>query len=253
MDIYDLSGPAFLSFVLTVMFIALGAALALRFKCQLSFTQTVNKDELNVYDTAYLSGGASAALNAAVTSLTHRGAIELLSSADAIAVHPIQEELHPLEQYLVDRLNGQTAAEAARTCKQIDVAALLHEKLEKLGLVASRNTTAMCRAVSTLLILTPLLLVGLAKIAIGLSRHKPVGFLVAICLFFAFITWLFYSIDVVRTFAGEQLLWDNNTTRRCAHRRRRVRRSRALNWPLRSHFSAEASWLRFRRLPPAAR
>jgi uncharacterized protein (TIGR04222 family) len=205
---FDLRGPEFLGLYASVTTGCLIGTFVLKGLCQVKAPVKVARDDLDVYDAAYLSGGAKRAMSAALTSLLHRNLITVPIGNEMIETQSTTEELHPLEKQILYSVRGQTATVAAQKLKETQwVGDLLHKKLEQLGLIASREKTALFRAGATLLMLGPILFLGLPKLFIGLERHKPITWLLLFCMASAGLAIWFFAQKVLRTFQGDKELY----------------------------------------------
>src|SRR5581483_11128312 len=104
MNIFDLRGPEFLEFYLTLLVIAFPAAVLLRWLLRGPGGAPPERAlKMDPFEIAYLAGGKEMAVNAALASLLQRETVKLdltsgvLSMGTAVAV-PLQ----PLEQRVCD-------------------------------------------------------------------------------------------------------------------------------------------------------
>jgi uncharacterized membrane protein YgcG len=81
----------------------------------------------------------------------------------------------------------------------------IKENLRHQNLLISPNTISPAQKYPALLILA-LFGLGIAKILVGISRGKPVGYLFLICFFVAIIGFYFYSIPVNRSLYGDKVI-----------------------------------------------
>lgn len=189
MNPFDLTGPQFLGFYIVLAIAAVIVAAILRSGLRLPDDEpTPEMLQLDPYAIAYLAGGADLAVNAAIACLVQR---------DLIAVDPGQRKLShtgqspskpkSMEYYVYQAIgSGKTIQEVrevvARRCDEIG------ERLKMTELICNDARASIARILPTLLVLAVAALGGI-RIAIGLSRGKPVAFLViltAITLIVAF-------------------------------------------------------------------
>ncbi len=142
MKLFDLSGPSFLLVFAAMAVVAAGAAMALRWWLT-GVDRPPFSGALSAIELAYLAGGRRRAVEAAAVGHLHRG-----DPRDPRA--------------LMAASAGEAEAVAAR--------------LEEDGLLLSGR---WARALVALAPALAVLSAGAIKLGIGISRHRPVGFLVA--------------------------------------------------------------------------
>ncbi len=184
MNPMNLTGPEFLFLFLALLLAALGASLLLRWSLRLPVESDDFPRDLDVYQLAQLSEGGERAVDAAIASLVHAGALKVDRSTRSIAITgKMPVALHDLERTILDALRPMTPMrsidsirhEAKPMCRMIE------EELIRLGLVVDDRQASQARLWSAVpLFLT--LAFGAPRIMVGLSRGKPVGFLVVLCL-----------------------------------------------------------------------
>ncbi len=79
----------------------------------------------------------------------------------------------------------------------------IRPKLIDAGLILSDGRTAAIRTTCTLLTLTPVVFWGVPKIILGLSRHKPVTFLLVLCAIGLCTAAWFFCQKCIRTSRGD--------------------------------------------------
>lgn len=203
---FNLDGPSFLQFYGALSVTAL-ALLAWRVHRRASSSQPERgeRGEPDTYQIAWLAGGARATLNAALASLMARGALEKRGKSLAPRTPSNKlETLHPVE------------SEVLRHVALGLPAALRGLASAPLGLERSLSQRGLYRAARPWLEAAPelialiggVLLLGLARVAQGLSAHRPVGFLVLEMVLVALIGAAIAASyrRGARTAAGEALL-----------------------------------------------
>lgn len=187
---FDLDGPHFLILYAILFVVASGMAywlkLALRGPAECGPTEP-----LDAYDVACLVGGSRQAIHAAAASLAQQGAIEVRREATKrlgivptgeqhcfVACQPPPRDAAPLELAIY-----RAAADSGCTMRRLeravsDEAAKLARRLEQYGLILPVDAAARARW-GPATIMFALAAFGTVKILIGLSRHRPVLFLVA--------------------------------------------------------------------------
>jgi uncharacterized protein (TIGR04222 family) len=190
----DLSGGSFLSLYVPFAVVTLVVGLVIQ---RASRPNTLSRSHdiprLDAYEAAFLTGGAKVALTTAFANLVAMGVFRFDAQTKSVSRSPAASRPpHPLERALDDRLRESSAADPSSGQAVASVLARPHSltqavqtKLEQAELVAPRSLIALACA-----LLVPAL--GMAKIAVGVSRDKPVGFLTLLALAsLAVIVWKF--------------------------------------------------------------
>jgi uncharacterized protein (TIGR04222 family) len=176
MNPFNLSGPDFLVFYVIFSVVVLGAAWY--FRQQAESGPTPKMDLSDPYLIACLRGGETEALRLAVLALIDRGLLIADNTWIERAAHATQKDTH----------NAVEAAVLRAVVTRTPVASILNdvslkeecrpyiEKLEAGGLLPDESTKSQRRR-TTLLASMALAGVGVIKIAIGLSRDRPILFL----------------------------------------------------------------------------
>jgi uncharacterized protein (TIGR04222 family) len=203
---FNLDGPSFLQFYGALSVTAL-ALLAWRVHRRASSSQPERgeRGEPDTYQIAWLAGGAQATLNAALASLMARGALEKRGKSLAPrtpsnkldALHPVESEvLRHVALGLPAALRGLASAPLG-----------LERSLSQRGLYRAARPWLEA-APELIALIGGVLLLGLARVAQGLSAHRPVGFLVLEMVLVALIGVAIAASyrRGARTAAGEALL-----------------------------------------------
>ena len=195
MNPLDLRGPEFLQLYGILLAIAFVAAAFLRRSLRLPEGEPQHGIRgLDVYEVALLAGDDKTVVYAVLAGLVHRG----LLRADTVKRMILPEgatsvKLHPLEEEFLRQIKGSGGIEvdAAVNNASTHTMKLMHERLETLGLLMTDSRTALARWIPLLLALcVPVL--GVIKIGVGISRGRPVGFLIVLCILSVVVAaWLF--------------------------------------------------------------
>ncbi len=185
-NVFDWDGPAFLWFY--VLCLGLASVVAYRRKRLSLAASEPASDEalaLDPYSLAYLKGGPALVAQAAVMKLVGLGCLEVKKGFVNVTVQklPLPEDitLEPIESRLLGALSHES-----KTMTRLEIMPALKSsfeeiraQLERRGLLqsAGERTSQGCA------IMLPMLLcmgLGIIKVIVGLSRDKPVFFLVAL-------------------------------------------------------------------------
>ena len=188
---FNFRGPDFLRFYLMVIGIGVGLAYYLRLRLQQS--TDISPDgfpQVDVYETAYLAAGNYRAINTAIVNLVQRGHLRLLPETRSLAlVDDLPENSHPLEQAVVQAIEsdggiGQVRLSALSSTKPIN------QCLQNHGVLLNEKQAEDSRLYPGFIIVAVLVL-GFAKVWLGIVRHKPVGYLIILCFFVGWLGYLF--------------------------------------------------------------
>ncbi|HEY7115027.1 MAG TPA: TIGR04222 domain-containing membrane protein [Tepidisphaeraceae bacterium] len=211
MDLLDLRGPEFLKYYAILFVLAVVAGIVIRQVVKSTDGgardggRTANGEDLDPLEVAYLAGGPRLAINTAIASLYRRGAIRLTAGTRSLqAVRPPETAVHALERSLYVAVAAEKSSAVQRVHQRVsgDLAA---GRLRARGLVYAAGRRAMI-AVPSVLPLLLLFTLGIARIGIGLSRDRPVGFLVLFCFATAIAAIIMLARAPRRTAAGDATL-----------------------------------------------
>jgi uncharacterized protein (TIGR04222 family) len=190
----DWKGPQFLACYLAIMAVAGLAA----FVARLVLAPPENRGEANSdsrlgpYETACLAGGPARAVQAAFVSMVHAGSLRIHSHEKQIlGIFPNKARMichgtspaadaPDLERALYDAASEPLSDATRLFTMGMPVAEQIHGRLVERGLMQRRETSLACVTAGTIMAM-PLLL-GIPKVVVGLSRGKPVAFLVIACV-----------------------------------------------------------------------
>jgi uncharacterized protein (TIGR04222 family) len=126
-------------------------------------------------EVAYLAGGPRGIIDAAIAGLVQRGHLGVDKIRRRLVVGMAPDDATPLEEAVwaaVDAKAGNVS-QVRRAVSSITQSAT--SRLQSLGLVLTDAQAARARFLPALLVLAVMLL-GVAKIFVGIGRNRPVGF-----------------------------------------------------------------------------
>ncbi|HEV3003430.1 MAG TPA: TIGR04222 domain-containing membrane protein, partial [Pirellulales bacterium] len=217
---FDLDGPSFLVLYAFLLPLAIFAAWLLRRLLCSTGEGELPPPELLPLEAAYLAGGRRVATTAAIAGLVQSQSLTVeqtekkflgmklangeyrLAARDALPpdATPLERSLHAAAG-----TQGESLANLHEATRH--EADQLATRLEQHGLVLSRGD-ARRAAWWPASIVFLVFLVGLIKIGVGISRDKPVGFLIGACIVTSVATAFFLLRRAMRTTAGDTLLAD---------------------------------------------
>lgn len=204
MNEFDLIGPQFLTFYVPVTLGTIFGAIATRYALKL--TKGEYQDiELSAYDAAYLSGGDKRVVDAAAAKLLVSDALAAGISPPSIrAKTELPKDADPIERCVFQATRNHSISRVCDIYKYVvPISQGIRPKLISAGLILNDARTAAIRVICTLMVLTPVVFWGAPKMLFGLSRHKPVGFLILLCLMGLVAAAYFVCQTCVRTARGD--------------------------------------------------
>ena len=175
----DFKGPEFLSFYLLVASTAIILAYILRWYLRkLPLHAPDASSELDVYEIAYLVGGNNRAVDAAIASLVLRGHLQPLIETLALG-SALPSNSHSLERAIAQAVEKSGKPDQIRQAVT-SATKSIGERLQDLGLLVNSSQPKVVQWLPALPVFA-VLLVGSAKIMVGISRHKPVGSVLMLC------------------------------------------------------------------------
>ncbi|MBC8105633.1 MAG: TIGR04222 domain-containing membrane protein [Anaerolineae bacterium] len=212
-SVFDLRGAEFLRLYRVLLLLAALVAIVLRWLMRSPGASGVDDAstarafarDLDPYEIAYLTGGLSTASAAAMATLVHRGMVStrhglLRVNGGGMLIN----DLHPLERAVYSAIDGDSSV-TPRKLREYVSATFRPDRLESRELVLSGAKGAAIRVVSALPLVT-VLTIGLIKISVGLSRNRPVAFLVILSIVTAIVAGVFMCKTLLRTRRGDAVV-----------------------------------------------
>ena len=211
MRIFDLTGPEFLSFYLSLL--AAGGITCLLLRQALRFSLArrgaptdAELMSLRPEEAAYLAGGAEQAVQAAVASLAQRNLVDANSANHTFVL----KAAPPNDAETLERALGFAFGKAPRTVRSLTAdarpyLAKVRKRLIELGLILPDETAWMPILVPALVAVL-IILVGMIKIFVGISRNRPVGILVILVILSVFFLVQMWKNPPERTVQGDRAL-----------------------------------------------
>jgi len=177
LGVLDMNGPDFLRFFTVLSFICFIVAVIARYLLARTSRPVDERARLGLYESSFLAQRMPGVKTAAALKLVEEGKIILGADGQiSFASDPSNE--HPIEGRLLREARIKTGKKLYECFKSLDVfQSSLLETLEPTGLVLNQEERRRTQLVPALIMVAPLLL-GIAKIVIGMQRERPVGFLV---------------------------------------------------------------------------
>ena len=198
MNPLDLKGPEFLQLYLGLAFIAVVIVRILQ-----NALRGPNEEppppalDLDPYEVAFLAGRESLAADAALAALVQKGALQVDIDTDRVSVKNGLPEgrVHPLERAIFQEASKPQIEQTINLFRKTvaEYARPLRHKLRRLNLVLDddRENTVTWLPV---FLAGALVLFGVMKMIVGISRGKPIGLL---CILLV-ITFVAFGVVVTR-------------------------------------------------------
>lgn len=208
-NVFNWHGGPFLAFFWTLSALGLAFSFWMKNQSRRPLDAVFPMESLDAYEVARLRDGKNLATDVALASLYARGAIQVTDKGMLRATGaPLN--LKPFERAVLDRISGPSAVAgensvlSARRFLEAKLDAI-DEQLRNLGLLVSRQTQRTADNWPLGLILGLMVLGGI-KIGVGLSRDRPVGFLVVSCAILAGFLVYFLTHPARRSQRGDLYL-----------------------------------------------
>ncbi|HKP85250.1 MAG TPA: TIGR04222 domain-containing membrane protein [Blastocatellia bacterium] len=208
MNPLDLSGPQFLLFYVVTLVIAILIATLMRRRLIRSNEDFgVRRITVDPYEAAYLRGGAQQAIDTAIAMLVQSKVLQVSKTDGRLSISGnLPAGAHKLEQTVfkaVDSKSGRKISDIRSSV--LPSVEPIAARLKTLGLVLSDERWEVAGKGPALAVAMVLLL-GIIKIAVGVSRGRPVGILVFLCILTAIIALAFFKARPLLTKLGKRVL-----------------------------------------------
>ena len=210
MNPFDLRGPEFLTLYVFLFLGILGLAAALRWHWRQPADEPGPEAlDLAPFEVAYLAGGPTLAVNAAIARLVHEGALTVNASDRKLLRKEggaLSKGASRLEKAVFCEVDpgSRTGLADVRQRVASDLEPI-RQRLQHLGLVVADDGAVLARFVPLLLLLV-VPAFGFIKIMVGLSRDRPVSFLVVLCIVSFVVALVGFARAVVRSRRGDRAL-----------------------------------------------
>jgi uncharacterized protein (TIGR04222 family) len=208
----DFAGPEFLTFyfLLSVVFVFLASRLRNYLRLPGGNLIRQRPVSLDVYETAYLADGKNRVVDTAIASLVQTQSVVVESAQRSFTLQkPLTEISHPVERAVAEAIANNGRIDVVRQGSFQAINAIFG-RLQQLELLITPQRSMTARIVPALLFVA-LLGLGIAKILVGISRGKPVGYLVMMCVVVAIVGICFLLIPIHRSRYGDRVLKDLRT------------------------------------------
>lgn len=206
----NFTGSEFLTFYIFLVVMGIALAAWLRFSLCLVNANINQQPDLNTYEIAFLAGGNHRLIMAAITSLVKQGYVEVLKEGKLVVTGKIDPITDPVEKAVAQDILATDGAIEQVFQKSTGMKDSIRSRLEQLGLFPS-DAQAFKAQIYPSLIVVILLGIGLYKMAVGISRDKPVGLLL-ICIFGLLVLGARFFVKPQRSRYGE-IIFDDLTNR----------------------------------------
>lgn len=210
----NFTGPEFLTFYIFLVVMGIALAAWLRFSLCLVSANINQQPDLNTYEIAFLAGGNHRLIMAAITSLVKQGYVEVLkekspfgkTQGKLVVTGKIDAIADPVEKAVAQDILATDGAIEQVFQNSTGMKDSIRSRLEQLGLFLS-DAQALKAQIYPSLIVVILLGIGLCKMAVGISRDKPVGLLL-ICIFGLLVLGARFFVKPQRSRYGEIIFKD---------------------------------------------
>ena len=182
----NFTGSEFLKFYILIGIIGIALASWLRFELRLPCDATAQQfNNLSNYEVAFLAGGNSRMIGTAIISLVQQGYVEVVTKRllflttrrKLVLKKTVDNTCDPVEKLVAQDIVAVDGAIEQVFQRSISIEDGIRDHLQQLGLVLSDNQSLKAQIYPSLIMLS-LLGIGVLKMFVGISRDKPVGFLI---------------------------------------------------------------------------
>ncbi len=205
-DVFNLSGPQFMAVYAIAFAVAACSAAVMRWCLKMSAPASPPAIRLDPYEVAHLAGGSERAVNAALASLVSRDLLKIEENRFWRINDGVSVPLHPLEDTVLQAVDPHLGREIDQLHEDLQYSGKIANRLRSLGLIVSEERVQLGQAALFIVLSVPLL--GAIKVLVGLSREKPVGFLVIACIVSAVVAIAVFGERLHRTYRGDCMLDD---------------------------------------------
>jgi uncharacterized protein (TIGR04222 family) len=182
-----------------------GLALVLRRMLQWQKPSATTLSQLDLYETAYLSGGTDRVVQVAITQLAAQDWVELKTTGTIALKNGLPPIANAIERSVAQAI-AKTGKLASIVRNVESAMPPLRDRLIQANLILPADHASKIKRYPALLMGASLVL-GLIRLVVGIARERPVGFLILLCLIVAVITALFATVQPQQTTAsGDRLL-----------------------------------------------
>lgn len=208
MNVFEMRGPEFLDFYVAAMVSACVAAPIVRLVLWFALGDHDANElvKFDPYETAYLAGGPKHAIGAAIAGLIQRCVLSVNDVSRTVKREKgLHGSGHPLESDVCQAVKSD-AGVTLQTLLAIDCPALekIRIRLERTGLILALPTAGAIR-LATVLPLAVVAATGVIKMLVGLSRGRPIGFLLILTAITVFAVAIVWRWKPLRTPAGRTM------------------------------------------------
>jgi len=227
---FDSYGPDFLGFYFVLFAVCFGAAFFARHALSLSDRRKSAKSHpvLDGFEIAYLSGGKIRAVNAAIADLVNQGILKAGPTQGFLTLVGRQPSAdNELQRAILGCfvLTSSVSVSAIRVFVEPTTMAI-EERLREKGLYVPEQQSLPAIVIPLLIaFIAPVM--GAVKVSIGISRHRPVDFLIILCVLSTVAILATFARKPARSQYGDSVLHELRT------------RNQALRHYGRAHIPAE--------------
>ncbi|HEX4795111.1 MAG TPA: TIGR04222 domain-containing membrane protein [Humisphaera sp.] len=207
MNILDLRGPEFLQLYAMLLGIVFVTAIIIRWLLRgPGGDPGQGISELQPLEIAYLAGGRRGAIDAAIAGLFQRGVLTAYPKTRRVrATGELPPDASALERALLTLAAGQGRAIILLRMTARSLAEPYSKRLRDNELLIVGGNRFLVRLIPAAVMLVVLGL-GIAKIVVGVGRHKPIEFLGILCVITFVIALIFAGKQSLRTRRGDAAL-----------------------------------------------
>ena len=201
---WNVDGPTFLWMYVPLLGGAVLICVSVRRAAKAALQTNASIHNLNLYEMAFLAGGARRVLQAIVVRLHGAGMLTLDDKGKVVGAGELQGVVDPMEAEVRRSVDtGEKTWEQLREALQTGLGGI-QERLESMGLLIGGGEVRKVRAVAGL-VMGAVLVVGLLRLWHGFVWNKPIGIL-AVLVVVGLVVMIALLRRPFRTRAGDSAL-----------------------------------------------
>jgi len=203
----DFDGPSFLGFYVVSFLVAVVVAQVVKSLFRPPSDKVAGYGTLAAEEIAMLNGGKGLVGNSALACLLREGLVTITSRTVKATGAPEPPGLTPIQAKILHASAGQGVyAKTALDAIEPEVDSI-RQRLTDQGLLLTKETRLQNAALS-LLPIGLVMAVGIEKVIVGISRDRPVAFLIVLLVISTIVTLVFLANRPARSRKGDHVLND---------------------------------------------
>lgn len=209
-DPFELKGMAFIPYFLQWFVVAVIAGLVVRSYCRRPGAQPIDAPpRMDVYETAYLAGGASRVFTTALVRLQERGLVQIDSTGIVRQTGTLRAARpDKVDEIVLEEVGKQSGKELNPRPGTNAIAQIADKRFARLiegQYIPNASTRRWAIWLPSLIASAPFVLLGFPRAYLGLTNDKPTGALIVVLIVTAIIAMAMFLRSIHRTRRGDRM------------------------------------------------